>query len=217
MLTSRKADPKSVEEELHRRVDAVLVAPPGDQEVHGNEDDLEEEEEHQQVEGHEDAEAPGLEQQHPTDVVLDVLLHDRADDGQREEDAGQDDEPERDAVDAELPGDAELADPVVRLQVLEAVGPGFEVDGDEDRDDGGGQREEQADEADEPVLVPRQHGHEQRPGGRDDDERGEQRERDLGPVAGDGGDDGREGGDHRPTRTSVQARRRTTPPARPRA
>ncbi len=49
-----------VEEELGRRVDATAVAPQADEEVHRHQHDLEEHEEHDQVEGAEHADRAGL-------------------------------------------------------------------------------------------------------------------------------------------------------------
>ena len=56
------------QEELRGRVDAVLVAPSADQEVHRHEHDLEEDEEHEQVEAEEAAHHAGLQQQQPRQV-----------------------------------------------------------------------------------------------------------------------------------------------------
>ena len=63
---------------------------------------------------------PGLEQQHPRQVPLVVVVRIDADDDQREQHAGQHDEEQRDAVDAEVPRDAPRLDPRVLADELEA-------------------------------------------------------------------------------------------------
>ena len=111
------------EEELRRRVDPVAVAPAADEEVHRHEDDLEEDEEDEQVEAEERAHHPGLEQEHPGEVGLLVVVRVGREERQREEDAGEHDEQQRDAVDAEVPGDAPVLDPLVLGHELEARPP----------------------------------------------------------------------------------------------
>ena len=65
----RRADHR-VQEELRGGVDAALVAPAADEEVHRHEHDLEEDEEQEQVEAEERAHHAGLEQQQPREVRL---------------------------------------------------------------------------------------------------------------------------------------------------
>ena len=107
------------QEELQRRVLPALVAPPADEEVHRHEHDLEEDEEHEQVEAEEAAHHAGLEQQQPGEVRLLVVMWVGAEDGEREQHAGQHDEEQRDPVDAEVPRDAPLLDPRVLRDELE--------------------------------------------------------------------------------------------------
>jgi hypothetical protein len=98
------------QEELHRRVDAVLTAPPADQQVHRDEDRLEEQEEQQQVEREERPEDGGLQHQHRAHVHPDVLPdRPRREDRDREQERGEQDEPQ--------------ADPIHAHQVLQAGGP----------------------------------------------------------------------------------------------
>ena len=52
-----------VDEELHRRADTLGAAPDSDQQVHGDEHDLPEHVEEHQVEGHEDPDDAGGQQQ----------------------------------------------------------------------------------------------------------------------------------------------------------
>src|SRR5205823_5513280 len=93
-----------VDEELQRGVDPVLVTPSPDEEVHGDEGQLEEEEEQEQVQGEERSDAAGLEQQHPRDVALHVVVDVGPDQRQWEQQGRQQDEEERDAGEADLSG-----------------------------------------------------------------------------------------------------------------
>ena len=110
----RRADHRE-QEELRGRVDAVVVAPAADEEVHRHEHDLEEHEEQEQVEADEAAHHAGFEQQHPRQVALVVVVRVDAGDHQREQHAGEHDQEQRDAVDAEVPRDAPRLDPRVLL------------------------------------------------------------------------------------------------------
>ncbi len=95
-----------VDHELDRGVDAVVRAPDPDQEVHRDQRDLEEHEEEDEVERDEHPEETGLEDQHRHHVHLEVLLHRcRGEDRDREQEGGEDDEQQRDAVDADVPRD----------------------------------------------------------------------------------------------------------------
>ena len=63
-----------VEDELHRGVDAPVVAPDADEEVHRDQDEVPEDVEQEQVERGEDAEHRRLEQQHEDRELLDLLV-----------------------------------------------------------------------------------------------------------------------------------------------
>ena len=105
---------QGVQDELDRGVDPVRAAPDPDDQVHRDEDDLPEDVEQEQVEGHEHADQPDLEDEERDHVLLDPLL-DRAEGGE-DADPGQgrrqDDEDRRQAVDADLVLDPEDGDPV---------------------------------------------------------------------------------------------------------
>ena len=107
------------QEELDGRVGPPPVAPTADQEVHGHQHDLEEDEEHDQVEGHERAQAARLQHQHPGVVGLGRVLGVHADDGQREDESGHHHQEQRQPVHADLPRDAPARDPLVLLPELE--------------------------------------------------------------------------------------------------
>ena len=101
----RRADHRE-QEELGGGVDAVAVAPPPDEEVHRHEHDLEADEEQEEVERRKVPMHAGLEQQDPRGVGLLVVVALDAEQREREQDAGEHDEEQRDAVDAEVPRDA---------------------------------------------------------------------------------------------------------------
>ena len=63
-----------VEDELHRRVDAAVVAPDADEEIHRDEDEVPEHVEQEDVERGEDAEHRRLEEQHEDRELLDLLV-----------------------------------------------------------------------------------------------------------------------------------------------
>ena len=94
--------------------------PPADEEVHRHEDELEEDEEHEQVEAEEGAHHPGFEQEHPREVRLLVVVRIRREERQREQDSGEHDEQQRDPVDTDEPGDPPVLDPLVLGDELEA-------------------------------------------------------------------------------------------------
>ena len=92
------------QDELHRRVDAPAPAPDADEEIHRDEHGLPEDIEQEEVQGDEDADHAGLEQQHEHGEFLDPVV-DRApggEEGQRRQESGQEDEEQADAVDADV-------------------------------------------------------------------------------------------------------------------
>ncbi len=113
---------QGVEEELHGRVDAVLAAPAPDQEVHGDQAELEEDVEEQQVQGQEDADHRALQDQHQgqidADLVVDMLV--AKGDGDGHEQGGEQHQPQADPVHAQEVLGPELGDPVGLLHKLHA-------------------------------------------------------------------------------------------------
>ncbi len=106
---------EGVEDELPRRVRPLRTAPPGDEEVHRDEDHLEGEEEQHEVQDGEGGEGAGLQDQEQGHECLrgrargqvEVAVE-RAEEGQQR---GHHEKGERDAVDAEVDADAERLDP----------------------------------------------------------------------------------------------------------
>ena len=129
MPTSMNAEPAIVNRKnLTRGVDPVGVAPAADEEVHRHEHDLEEDEEQEQVEDEERAHArPASSSSIQASVRLLVVVGVGAEEGEREQQPGEHDEEQRDAVDAEVPRDAPLLDPGVLDDELEAGVAGLEA------------------------------------------------------------------------------------------
>ncbi len=135
-----------VEEELDRRVDPPLVAPDPDEEVHRDEHGLPEHVEEEEVEGHEDPDHPRLEQQHEDHELAHPLL-DRApgaEEAQRGQEGGQDHEPQRQAVDADVVADAPGRDPGPLLDELQG-GHVLEAGDEEEGEKEGGAGDGEAD------------------------------------------------------------------------
>jgi hypothetical protein len=203
----RRADHR-VEEELHGRVLAALVAPAADEEVHRHEHDLEEHEEQEQVEAQERAHHAGLEQQQPREVRLVlrgiVVVRVDAEDGEREQHAGQQHEEQRDAVDTEVPADPPLLDPRVLRHELEAVVGLVELGREPHGHRSGGDRADRRDELHELGATLGEQDDQRGSRGREHDEHRQDREREIA---------GRAGGEHHSTPRPMtnQAKSRTTP------
>ncbi|MEZ5284323.1 MAG: hypothetical protein R2712_05840 [Vicinamibacterales bacterium] len=113
-----------VEDELDRGVDALVVAPDPDEEVHRDEQDVPEDVEEEEVERTEDADHGGLEDQHEDGELLHAALDalpGRQERNRRQE-ARQHDEHQAEAVDAQVVLDAEGRNPGVALDELERLG-----------------------------------------------------------------------------------------------
>src|SRR3546814_820356 len=131
------------DEELQGRVDPLGVAPPADEEVHRHQDQLEHDEEHEQVERAEDTDACALEQEQPGVVRLLVVVGGHRDHREGEQQAGHDDQEQRDAVDPDVPRDPEVGDPVALDLELVAGLAGLEGGQQPDGDGTGADREQQ--------------------------------------------------------------------------
>ena len=109
-----------VDEELDRGVDPARSSPEPDEEVHREQDDLPEDVEEEEVEGAEDAEQAGLEEEEERHVRLHALLDvERVVDADDPEQAGQQDQRQREPVDPEEVVDVEGGDPVPVLDVAD--------------------------------------------------------------------------------------------------
>ena len=103
-----------VQNEFHGGVDAALVSPHADHEIHRDQRELPEDEEEEQIERDEDADHGRFDHQQRDEEALHVFV-DRfpgAEDRERREERGEQDQKQADAVDAEVVVDG-LADPVV--------------------------------------------------------------------------------------------------------
>ena len=166
---------EGVEEELHRGVDAPLVAPDPDEEVHRDEHGLPEHVEEEEVLGHEDPDHPRLEQQHE-DHELAHALHDRApgaEEAQRGEEGGQDHEPQRQPVDADVVADAPGRDPGPLLAELHS-GDVPEAGDEEQRQGEGGAGNGQAEGLLQRLRLAPREGHEDGPRHRQEDQQAQQ-------------------------------------------
>ena len=118
-----------VEDELDRGVDAPLVAPDADEEIHRHEHRVPEDVEEEEVERDEDAHHRALEQQHEDAERLGLLVDrlPRAEQRERRQEACQNEQQQADAVDADEVLDAERRDPGVPLDELEVAGRRVEL------------------------------------------------------------------------------------------
>ena len=173
MPTNRKAEaPRVYRKNFRRRVTAPLVAPTGDEKVHRDERQLEEDEEEQQVEGEEAAEASGFQHQDPGHERLVSRSLTGGGERDREEQRGHEHEEERDAVDAEAPGDPERRDPLMGGRELVAAVARRELRRRSGGDAEHGERCDQADHLDDAALSARdERDDERRAGGHQDDGR----------------------------------------------
>ena len=115
-----------VEEELCCGVDALVVTPAADEEIHRHEDDFEEQEEEEKIEADETAHHTRLEDEHPSEVALVIVVRVDSDNDEREQQSGENDEEQRDAVDTDVPTDSPIADPRMLRDELESGVGGFE-------------------------------------------------------------------------------------------
>ena len=150
-----------VEEELEGGVHLAPVAPAPDQEVHRDQDDLEHDEEDEEVQGQERPQAAGLEQQQPGVVRLGVVARVGRQHGDREQAQGHHHEEERDPVDAEVPRDPEVGDPLLVVDELEAALAELVLDQHPAAHGRGGERRQDRDGLDQLLAGPREAGHEQ--------------------------------------------------------
>jgi hypothetical protein len=110
-----------IQHELDGCVDTLVVAPDSYEEIHGDEHGIPEHVEEKQVEGDEHADHRGFEHQHEHRKLFHLAI-DRAPRRQqrdRREKAGQHDQQQTDAVDAEVIVDAERRNPRISLHELE--------------------------------------------------------------------------------------------------
>ncbi len=136
-----------VEEELVGGVDAALAAPDPDDQEHRDQLAFEEQVEDDQVERAEDADHQRLEHQE-RDHVLEHAVLDRRPagrDAERQEEGGQQDEQDREAVDPHAV--AEAGEPGLVLDHLEAGLVRIEIRDHHDREREGGHRRDQRDPA----------------------------------------------------------------------
>ena len=111
-----------VKDEFHRGVQTVFAAPHADHQVHGNQHRFPENEEQEEVERHEGAQHAGFEDQHEDHEFLHLGVDalPGAQQRNRRQQRRQHEQRQADAVDADVIGDAQPADPGRLLAELHA-------------------------------------------------------------------------------------------------
>ena len=112
-----------VQKKLHGGLGGAFAAVPGDEEVHGDEDDFEAEEEEEEVEGEEGAKDGRFKEEEPG---VEGLVPVREEEREEGDAGGQQDEGEADAIDADEVLRPQGRDPGRLFDPLEAAG-GIEV------------------------------------------------------------------------------------------
>ena len=173
------------EHELDRRVAPARTAPHADDEEHREEHQLPEQEEEEQVDGHERAEHAPLEHQHEEHELLAVPLDvpPGGEDDDRREQRGEHDQPEREAVDAERVVDAEARDPGDLLGELQRADAGLEGRQHQQREQERDEREDERRAARNGQWPPRQQRHHERPDERREDDQRQDRNVHRGAVS----------------------------------
>ena len=162
-----------VEEELHGGVDPPLVAPDPDEEVHRDEHRLPEHVEEEEVERDEDPDHARLEEEHEDHELAHPVVdrRPRAEEGERREERRQDDEPQRQPVDADVVRDPPRRDPGRLLDELHR-GHVAEAGDERERDREGRGRDEEAEALLQRLVLAPREGDEDRPRhGQEDEQR----------------------------------------------
>ena len=104
---------EGVQEKLDGGVDAPVMAPDSDQEVHGDQGNFPEHVEQEQVERNEDADQPEFEQDQKGEELFDAMVDGlpRHQNRNRREEGGQQHQPERQAVQADVVVNRRRRDP----------------------------------------------------------------------------------------------------------
>ncbi len=134
-----------VEEELERSIDPALTTPDTDDQEHRDQHTLEQDVEQDQVKGTEHTDHQGLKHQKGDHVFAHTGLDGfpAGNDADRHKQGRQQNEPDRDTVNAHLVAEAEGRQPLNLLHHLEPGYGRIETDQHEQRDDKGGDRGEQ--------------------------------------------------------------------------
>ena len=143
-----------VQNEFHGRVDAALVAPHADHEVHGDQRQLPENKEKKKIERNEDADHRRLDDQDGDEEALHVFLNrfPGAENRERREESRQQNQEHADAVDTEVIVNG-LADPGMELDELIFGRSRIVATQEEQGDEEFGQRRGQRDAANPCVVV----------------------------------------------------------------
>jgi len=105
---------EGVQEKLDGGVEATIAAPDADQEVHGNEHHFPENVKEEEIQGNENADHAGLQQEKKNVIFLGALVNraPRREDGDHPEESGKHDEQKANAVDSEMIFRADRRNPI---------------------------------------------------------------------------------------------------------
>jgi hypothetical protein len=166
-----------VQDELHRGVNPPVVAPDADEKVHRDQHRVPEHVEQEQIERDEHANHRALEQQDDDAERSRLVVHrfPGTEEGQRRQEARQDEQEQADAVDADEVADAERRNPLVALDELEVGGRPVEPAPQQQRFREHQKRDDERDPARERrlLLVAADEQQKQRAGNRQRDEGGQ--------------------------------------------
>src|SRR3990170_9092292 len=146
---------QGIKEELDGGVELPWPTPDPDEEIHGDQHDFPEDVEEEEVEGHEDAQHPGLEKEHHHVKLFHALGDGRPgrQNGDEAEHGGEQDQKQADPVDAEEVLNADTGDPVVLLGELKLRSLRAEIKPERQRDEEAEETEDIRQPADEILLV----------------------------------------------------------------
>src|SRR5579864_1285941 len=155
----QQAAEQRVDEELHGGIDATLVAPVPDEEVHRDEHPFPEHIEEEQVPGEEDADHGGLEREQQAHEELGALVDlPGREDADRDQERCQEHQEQTDAIDTKLVSRTECRDPAMLLDHLHPGLAGVEAGEHAEREREGDDRCEQRPPADQGRPAVREDG-----------------------------------------------------------
>ena len=165
------------EDEFHRGVDPPPAAPYPDEEVHRDEHGLPEDVEQEQVQGDEDADHSGLEQEHEDREFLDPVVDGPpgGEERDRRQECGEKDEEEADAVDPDVIIEP-APEPGGALDELGQAGGAVEAEEEEERQNEGQKRDGQGRRANGLERSPAEEDEQDGPREREERDEGHQRE-----------------------------------------
>ena len=117
-----------VDEELCCGVNALVISPFANEEVHRYQNDFEKHEEQEQVEAEEAAHDASLKHQHPYQVLLVIVMRINSYNHQWEQDSSQHHKEERNSIDAQMPRNSPLTHPRMLRDKFKTSRTSWELD-----------------------------------------------------------------------------------------